>query len=44
MGTHDQSEDDGVIEAGIFTRLRPLAAWVLVAVFVAAIARWILIG
>jgi hypothetical protein len=42
MSEHDQSEDDGVIDAGIFTRLRPFAGWFLVATMIVGIA-WALL-
>jgi hypothetical protein len=38
MSDRDRSDDDDVIEAGIFTRLRRLAAWVFVATMIIGIA------
>jgi hypothetical protein len=42
MSKRDQSEDDDVIEPGIFTRLRPSAGWFLVATMIVGIA-WALL-
>jgi hypothetical protein len=38
MSDRDPSEDDDVIEAGIFTRLRPLPEWGLVATMIIGMA------
>jgi hypothetical protein len=38
MNEHDPSEDDGVIAAGIFTRLRPFAGWFFIATAIVGLA------
>ena len=38
MSEHDRSEDNGVIAAGLFTRLRPFAGWFFIAGAIAGLA------
>jgi hypothetical protein len=44
MSEHRPTEDDGIIEPGIFTRVRPYAGWLLVATMIVGIAWAVLTG
>jgi hypothetical protein len=38
MSEHGATEDDDIIDPGIFTRLRPFARWLFVAIMILGIA------